>query len=161
MTGSLSALLWLRAARAVDARTSTATYTRLGLLLVPASLAATLAVSDTATVPSMTWWEWSSIVACIFLAAYAAFVVFLFMLGRRGDARALAGFIPDCAVLVGRPLRDTRVPRRRKLLVLALLGYLSFPFDLVPDFIPVVGQLDDVISWSSSCAPLCTPAARA
>jgi uncharacterized membrane protein YkvA (DUF1232 family) len=37
------------------------------------------------------------------------------------------------------------VPRRRKLLLLGLVGYLALPFDLVPDFIPVAGQLDDAI----------------
>jgi len=43
VTGSLSAVLWLHAARTVDAPTSIATYTRLGALLVPATFAATLA----------------------------------------------------------------------------------------------------------------------
>jgi uncharacterized membrane protein YkvA (DUF1232 family) len=37
------------------------------------------------------------------------------------------------------------VPRRRKVLLFALVGYLALQFDLVPDFIPVAGQLDDVI----------------
>jgi uncharacterized membrane protein YkvA (DUF1232 family) len=35
------------------------------------------------------------------------------------------------------------VPRRHKLLLGALVGYLALPFDLVPDFIPVAGHLDD------------------
>lgn len=79
------------------------------------------------------------------VALYAAFVAWLFATGRREDARALAGFVPDCVVLFRRLLRDERVPRRSKLLVGALIAYLAMPIDLVPDFIPVAGQLDDVI----------------
>ena len=65
--------------------------------------------------------------------------------GRRADLRAVAGFIRDCVVLFRRLLGDRRVPRRHKLLLGALVPYLLLPFDLVPDFIPVVGQLDDAI----------------
>ena len=63
----------------------------------------------------------------------------------RADLRAVAGFVPDCAVLFGRLLRDRRVPRRSKALVAALIPYLALPFDLIPDFVPVAGQLDDAI----------------
>jgi uncharacterized membrane protein YkvA (DUF1232 family) len=90
-------------------------------------------------------WAWSLIGIGAFLLVYAAFVLALVLAGRRDDARALAGFIPDCVVLCGRLLRDPRVPRRKKLLLFALAGYLALPFDLVPDFIPVAGQLDDVL----------------
>jgi uncharacterized membrane protein YkvA (DUF1232 family) len=48
-------------------------------------------------------------------------------------------------VLFRRLLADERVPRSRRALILALIGYLALPFDLVPDFIPVAGQLDDAI----------------
>jgi len=65
--------------------------------------------------------------------------------GRRADARELAAFVPDCAVLFKRLLRDRRVPRRAKLALALLVAYLVTPIDLVPDFIPVAGQLDDAI----------------
>jgi uncharacterized membrane protein YkvA (DUF1232 family) len=91
------------------------------------------------------WWEWLLVSFAVILVAYAAFVGWLVARGRRADARALATFIPDCIVLVSRLAREPSVPRRRKLLLLGLVAYLSLPFDLVPDFIPVVGQLDDVI----------------
>jgi uncharacterized membrane protein YkvA (DUF1232 family) len=79
------------------------------------------------------------------LVVYGAFVSALLLAGRRTDARALAGFIADCVVLFRRLLADDRVPRSRKALMLALIAYLAVPFDLVPDFIPVAGQLDDAI----------------
>jgi uncharacterized membrane protein YkvA (DUF1232 family) len=93
----------------------------------------------------MTWWQWLLIALSVTVAVYAAFVVWLLLGGRRQDARALAGLIPDCLILFRRLLGDERVPRRSKLLVAVLIGYLAMPFDLVPDFIPVAGQLDDVI----------------
>jgi uncharacterized membrane protein YkvA (DUF1232 family) len=85
---------------------------------------------------------WAALVA---LGLYAAAVLLLVALGRRADARALAGFIPDCVVLVRRLLGDLRVPRRTKIALWLLIGYLVVPIDLVPDFIPVAGQLDDAI----------------
>ena len=88
---------------------------------------------------------WSIVGVVALLVAYAALVLALIVAGRRETARALAGFIPDCVVLCSRLLGDPRVPRRKKALLVALAGYLAFPFDLVPDFIPVAGQLDDVV----------------
>lgn len=93
----------------------------------------------------MTGWQWLLIAAFSTLVLYSAFIAWLLIAGRRQDARALAGFIPDCLVLFRRLLTDERVPRRRKALLVAMIVYLAMPFDLVPDFIPVAGQLDDAI----------------
>ena len=93
----------------------------------------------------MSAWLWLIVVLGGFALLYALFVGVLLAAGRREEARALAGFIPDCVVLCARLVGDPRLPRRYKLMLVALAGYLTMPFDLVPDFIPVAGQLDDVI----------------
>ena len=93
----------------------------------------------------MPWWTWILISVGLLVAVWAAFVLWLIAVGRRDDARAVATLIPDCIVLVSRLTRDPRVPRRRKLLLVALVAYLALPVDLVPDFIPIAGQLDDAI----------------
>lgn len=85
------------------------------------------------------------IAAAAALALYGLFVVGLLLAGRRTDARAWGGFIPDGVVLVGRLVRDPRVAGWRKAALVALAGYLALPFDLVPDFIPIAGQADDAI----------------
>jgi len=41
-------------------------------------------------------------------------------------------------------ITDPRVPRRVKLIPLFLVLYLAMPFDIIPDFIPVLGYLDDI-----------------
>jgi uncharacterized membrane protein YkvA (DUF1232 family) len=87
-------------------------------------------------------WVWLALAA---IALYAAFVLALLVAGRRSGARALAGFVPDCAILCRRLLGDPRVPLARKLGLALLVAYLLAPFDLVPDFIPVAGQLDDAV----------------
>jgi uncharacterized membrane protein YkvA (DUF1232 family) len=68
-----------------------------------------------------------------------------FLAGRREDARAVAGFVPDCVVLFTRLLRHGTMPWHTRVLVAALIPYLALPFDLIPDFIPVAGQLDDAV----------------
>jgi uncharacterized membrane protein YkvA (DUF1232 family) len=93
----------------------------------------------------MTSWQWGLTALGALVLAYAAIVGMLAVVGRRTEAHALARFVPDCTVLLRRLLSDPRVSRGRKLLLLALVAYLAMPLDLVPDFIPVAGHLDDVL----------------
>jgi uncharacterized membrane protein YkvA (DUF1232 family) len=86
---------------------------------------------------------WFLIIVAGGVLAYLGAVLALVVLGRRTDARALAGFVPDCVVLCTRLVADSRVPRRHKVLLGGLVAYLASPLDLIPDFIPVIGQLDD------------------
>jgi len=93
----------------------------------------------------MPTWQWLLVGLGLTVALYALFIAVLLVAGRRTDARALATFIPDCLVLFRGLVRDPRVPASRKLLLMGLIAYLALPFDLVPDFIPAAGQLDDAI----------------
>jgi uncharacterized membrane protein YkvA (DUF1232 family) len=90
-------------------------------------------------------WAWILVGLAACLAAYVAFVAWLVAAGRRSAARAAVRFVPDAIVLFRRLLGDSRIPRRRKLVLLAVVAYLATPIDLVPDFVPVAGYLDDVV----------------
>ena len=59
--------------------------------------------------------------------------------------KELAGFLPDCATTARRLRRDPRVPRRAKLAIGFALIWLLSPIDLIPEFLPVIGPLDDVV----------------
>ena len=72
----------------------------------------------------------------------------LVLLARRlppGPLRELARFIPDCVTAVRRLRGDPRVPRRAKVAVVLAGLWLASPVDLLPEFLPVVGPLDDVV----------------
>ena len=93
----------------------------------------------------MSTWLWAAVALAIVVILWLLLVGALLAFGRKEDARELLAFIPDCVILVKRLLADPRVPQRAKLVLIALFVYLALPFDLVPDFIPVAGQLDDAI----------------
>jgi len=90
-------------------------------------------------------WQWLLVGLALVVLVYALFVATLVVAGRRAAARAVAAFVPDCLVLFKRLLGDERVPRRKKIVLAALVPYLAMPIDLVPDFIPVAGYLDDAV----------------
>jgi uncharacterized membrane protein YkvA (DUF1232 family) len=63
-------------------------------------------------------------------------------------------------VLFKRLVRDPRVPRRAKAALWLLLPYLALPFDLIPDFIPVIGHLDDALLVAAAIAYVARTAGR-
>src|SRR3954454_7372916 len=93
----------------------------------------------------MTPWQWAVLTAGVVVLVYAGAVALLVALGRRADAVALARFVPDCIVLFRALHADGRLTRVHRLVLIGAIGYLVSPIDLVPDFVPVAGQLDDAI----------------
>lgn len=62
----------------------------------------------------------------------------------RNRVKEVALALPNLVKLLGRLIRDPRVPARSKALAAAALAYVASPIDLVPDLIPVLGKSDDV-----------------
>ncbi len=70
------------------------------------------------------------------------------ILARRlpeGSLKELASFLPDCVTTVRKLRGDPRVPRSAKLAVAFAGLWVLSPIDLIPEFLPVIGPLDDVV----------------
>jgi uncharacterized membrane protein YkvA (DUF1232 family) len=84
----------------------------------------------------------------IALGVMVASWLLLIVLARRlpeGTAKELARFLPACVTTVQRLRGNPAVPRRAKV-VLAVAGlWVLSPIDLIPEFLPVIGPLDDVV----------------
>ena len=80
------------------------------------------------------------------LLTYALLVGAL-LAARPADAtlRDALRMLPDLLRLVRRLAADRCIPRGVRIRLWLLLGYLAMPFDIVPDFIPVVGYADDAV----------------
>jgi uncharacterized membrane protein YkvA (DUF1232 family) len=78
------------------------------------------------------------------LASWALLVVLATRLPD-GTLKELASFLPDCVTTVRRLRGDPRVPRRAKLVVAVAGLWVLSPIDLIPEFLPVIGPLDDVV----------------
>ena len=72
----------------------------------------------------------------------------LVLLARRlppGVAKELAGFLPACVTTIRRLRRHPSVPRRAKVAIVIAAMWVISPIDLIPEFLPVIGPLDDVV----------------
>lgn len=94
--------------------------------------------------PVTGWLAWLAVAAAALLLLYGL----LFVLARRlppGPLRELVRVLPDCATALRRLYRDPRVPTRVRVALWAALVWVVSPVDLVPEFLPVIGPLDDVL----------------
>jgi len=92
----------------------------------------------------MSWLLYALVAALLVVASWAVLIV----LTRRlppGTARDLASMLPACATTVRRLWRDPRVPTRARLAIGFAAIWVLSPIDLIPEFLPVIGPLDDVI----------------
>ena len=92
------------------------------------------------------WWLQAVLIA---LALVVVSWLLLIVLARRlppGVAKDLAAFIPDCVTTARTLRKDPRVPRRARIAVLIALLWVLSPIDLIPEFLPVIGPLDDVVA---------------
>lgn len=62
--------------------------------------------------------------------------------------------IPATGRLLYRLVRDDRIDQRRRAAVLAALGYTLLPIDLIPDRIPLLGRLDDLVIGAAAIQAL-------
>jgi uncharacterized membrane protein YkvA (DUF1232 family) len=84
---------------------------------------------------------WLAIAAGIWLLAVAG----LFLFGRASVARELIGLVPNLLLLFKDLVKDPRVPRGTKVWLAVAAVWIASPIDLLPEFIPVLGPLDDAV----------------
>ena len=84
-------------------------------------------------------------IVAVLVAVWLVLILGLVLLGRRVLARELATLVPNLTRLFAGLVRDPRVPLRAKLVLGVGALYLAMPIDVIPDFIPIVGSLDDAI----------------
>jgi uncharacterized membrane protein YkvA (DUF1232 family) len=83
-------------------------------------------------------------IACT-AVVWALAVAGLVIAGRRTQARELGKLLSNLISLFRGLRKDPAVPRGTKLLMLFALFWIASPIDLIPEFIPVLGPLDDVV----------------
>ena len=81
----------------------------------------------------------------VLMAIYLIAVLALILAGRGVAARELARLLPNLILLFKDLLKDARVPRGPKIVLAIGIVWLISPIDLLPEFLPVLGPLDDAV----------------
>jgi uncharacterized membrane protein YkvA (DUF1232 family) len=87
---------------------------------------------------------WANVLL-VLVAIWIVIVVVLVVVGRILLARELALLLPNVIRLFGGLVRDARVPLRAKVVLAVASLWLASPIDLIPEFLPLVGSLDDAV----------------
>jgi len=90
------------------------------------------------------WLKLILVAAAVMIALWALLVILAARLPP-GLLKDLAGFLPAAVTLVRRLRADPRVPWQAKAAVVAAGLWVLSPIDLLPEFLPVIGPLDDVV----------------
>ena len=96
----------------------------------------------------MRWWTWLLLIGGVLLVALT--IAALSVRRSRDALMQLVRLVPTCLALFRDIMRDPYVPRRAKLAPALVIIYLAIPIDLIPDFIPGLGHLDDalIVAWA-------------
>ncbi len=89
--------------------------------------------------------RWLLIAGISVLVVWLVAIVVLVSLGRKSIARELFTLLPKLVRLFRGLVGDERVPRSSKLLLLLGALWLASPIDLIPEFLPGIGPLDDAV----------------
>jgi uncharacterized membrane protein YkvA (DUF1232 family) len=81
----------------------------------------------------------------VVVAIYLAAVLWLILAGRKVAVKELALLVPNLVLLFKDLFRDPAVPRGPKVALAIAIVWLVSPIDLLPEFLPVVGPLDDAV----------------
>lgn len=92
----------------------------------------------------MSWLRWALIGVGMLLASWGLLVVLAARLPP-GVMKDLATVLPACVTTARRLRKDPRLPRSAKLAVAFAALWVLSPIDLIPEFLPVIGPLDDVV----------------
>ena len=85
------------------------------------------------------------VAVAVVAAVWVVAVLVLVVIGKRTAAKELALLLPNLFALFRGLARDARVPRRSRFLLLFAAAWIASPIDLIPEFIPFLGPLDDAV----------------
>lgn len=96
----------------------------------------------------MQWWTW--VLLAVGVVSLVALLIALSISRSRTALIELVKLVPPCLALLRDILRDPDVPRRAKIAPALTIVYVAIPIDLIPDFIPGIGYLDDalIVAWA-------------